>query len=531
MKSKVLLIRPANIYNYNNYPPLGLISIGSKLKAAGYDVRIINSALEENALAAIAKELEGALFAGISLLTSEIPDAYRIMKFIKDQSDVPVVVGGWHCTLFPEQMAECEYVDYVVAGEGEEHIIEIAETIRSHKQRDGKIFHQKITDLDGLPVPDYDLDKKIEFFISNYLTDKLSGSVQQPMRWLPYETSRGCPSQCTFCINVVTGNMKYRKKSAKKVIDEIEYLVNKYDLTHVKIIDDNFFVDINRVREICKGIIGRGIHVTWDGECRCDYFNERHLNDETLALAKRSGLVQLTLGIESGSQQTLNIMKKGIKVAQAEFAVKKCDEFGIIARSSFIVEIPGESLDDIKKTLFFINRMRKYPLFTSGMGTFRPYPKCELTTSLLKDGHLKEPQNFREWTDKEIIDLYTSAEQIRPWQVNGAFSEAASYYQNMESAVRLGNYQIGQAADRWKNNIFIFLARIRNKFMFYKFPIDKKLYQKFLKDFYEQKQILEKKKAGSLGKDKNGKIKHEDRGTWSGVDRHQASGQSSRIGP
>ena len=79
------------------------------------------------------------------------------------------------------------------------------------------------------------------------------------MRWLPYESSRGCPSHRTFCINVVTDNRRYRKKSAGKVISEIEYIVKKYNLTHLKIIDDNFFVDIRRVREICEGIISKAL--------------------------------------------------------------------------------------------------------------------------------------------------------------------------------------------------------------------------------------------------------------------------------
>ena len=86
--------------------------------------------------------------------------------------------------------------------------------------------------LETLPLPDYGIDKNIERFISNYLTDKLSEYVRQPMRWLPYESSRGCPSHCTFCINVVADNTRYRKKSAEKVVSEIEHIVKKYNLTH-----------------------------------------------------------------------------------------------------------------------------------------------------------------------------------------------------------------------------------------------------------------------------------------------------------
>lgn len=491
MTKKILLIRPQNIYNYNNYPPLNLICIGSMLESFEYDVKIINCALETDPLKSIKDNLENTLFVGITLLTSETPDAYRIMKYIKENSDVPVVVGGWHCTLFPEQMAMNDYVDYVVVGDGEGHIVEIADLIASGRKRDEKIFFKSVVDLETLPTPDYSIDHNVDGFINNFLTDPLSEYVVQPMRWLPYESSRGCPSRCTFCINVVTQNTRYRKKSAKKVISEIEQIVKKYNITHLKIIDDNFFVDIERVREICEGIIEKDLDITWDAECRCDYFNDRLLNDRTLTLVKEAGLIQLTLGIESGSPHTLKLMKKDITPDQAEYAVKKCNEYGIIARSSFIIEIPGESIDDIKKTIEFVVKLRKYPYFSCGVNTFRPYPKCELSVKLLEGGYLTEPETFEEWTDRDVINMYTSTELVRPWQVDGKYSESAAYYLNMQSGTRLGNHQIDRKVDILKNSIFIFLAKIRNRFMFYRFPLDIILYKRFLTNFYRRRQDLE----------------------------------------
>ncbi len=499
MADKIVLIRPKNVYNYNNYPPLNLILLASKLKSAGFpEVKIINCAFEKDQFTTLERELKGALLAGVSLLTSEAPGAYEVIKFIKQQTKVPVVVGGWHCTLFPEQMAGSEFIDHVIAGEGEEHIVEIASALKAGRKIEKKIFPRTIIDIDTLPLPDYTFEENIEKFINSYLTDKLSESVCQPIRWLPYESSRGCPSRCTFCINVVTDNRRYRKKNAAKVISEIEYIVKTYKLTHLKILDDNFFVDCQRVRDICSGIIRLGLNITWDGECRVDYFNDNMLNDETLRLARNSGLVQMTLGIESGSPKTLGLMKKGITPQQAENAVKKCSEHGIIPWSSFILEIPGEGLEDIKQTIAFINKLRTYPLFTCGVGTFRPYPKCELTEQLLKEGYLTEPSTFEEWTSRDVIDMYTASEYIRPWQVNGKFSESAAYYLNMESESRIGNHQLDHWIDRMINNAFILLARLRNRFMFYRFPLDKILFKKFLTRYYrlqadKERRLLEEK--------------------------------------
>jgi radical SAM superfamily enzyme YgiQ (UPF0313 family) len=248
MNKKVVLIRPENIYNYNNYPALNLISLASSLVHAGFEVRIINCCFEKDPLSAISAEFGSALCFGITLLTSEVPDAYRIMEYIKKNSKVPVIAGGWHCTLFADQMGASPLVDYVIEGEGEEHIVEIVRSLRRGQRPPSKVFRKKIVDLNTLPAPDYTLDASFERFCSSYLTDKLSEVVCQPMRWLPYESSRGCPSLCTFCINVVANNTRYRMKSAEKVIGEITELARKHRLTHLKIIDDNFFVDITRVR-------------------------------------------------------------------------------------------------------------------------------------------------------------------------------------------------------------------------------------------------------------------------------------------
>lgn len=500
MANKILLIRPENVYNYNNYPALNLISLSSSLQAAGYEAKIINCAYEKDPLGLIAQELPGSLFAGISILTSELPSAFKVMKFIKERSRLPVIVGGWHCSLFPEQMADTDYVDYVVVGEGEGHIVEIADFLKNGGKPIPRILDKKTLDLDALVFPDYSVEKQIERFISSYLTDKLSEVAVQPMRWLPYESSRGCPSSCTFCINVVTRNTVYRKKSSEKVIDEITSIVRKYKLTHLKFIDDNFFVDIERVIKICEGILERGLNITWDGECRCDYLNERMLNDKILELARRSGLIQLTLGIESGSRKTLKAMKKGISPEQAEFAVRKCNEHGIIARSSFILEIPGESIQDIRDTIRLINRFRRYPYFTCGVGTFRPYPRCELTRRLVQEGYLDEPKRLSDWIDTDIINTYTSAEYIRPWQVNGKYSESAAFYLNMESSVRLGNHQINNFLDKRINSFFALLGKIRNRIMFYALPFDKDLYKRFLASFYSKRKNLEKSGSYPLSK-------------------------------
>lgn len=487
---RVLLIRPENIYNYNNYPPLGLISLGSKLEAEGHSVKIVNCGLESEPLLSVVSELWDAHLVGMSFLTSEVPDAYRMLNQVRwwltkigAFSVVPVVVGGVHPTLFPDQLYHSGLANYVVIGEGEDYIARIA----AHKPTP-PICPKVLVNIEALPLPNYSLDHRLESFITSPLTDPLSARVKQPMRWLPYESSRGCPHQCTFCINTVTGNTRYRAKSAEKVVAEVKEIVERYRLTHIKFVDDDFFVDIGRARRICEGLTRAQLSLTWDAECRCDYFNNGKMNDATLIAAKRSGLVQLTLGLESGSSHTLRLMNKGIEPGKGEYAVSQCDEYGILARSSFMLEVPGETLKDIQQTISFINRLRRYPNFVCGVTTFRPYPKCELTTDLLETGQLWEPQSFKAWTEGDAVKLYTAAEYARPWQVSPKYSERAAYFLTLESATRLGDHQLDSLLQKLINRAFRLLAKLRNRLGFYSLPLDKSLYERFLTRFYRKKE-------------------------------------------
>ena len=490
-RKNVVLVRPRNTYNFYNYIPLGLICIGSALEESGYNVTILDAGRDSDFSSKLENEVPNSLFVGIGFMTSEIPHTIEVLTRVREISpNTPTVVGGWHASLFPEQMAESDLVDWVVVQEGENPIVKIADAIASGRKvlSDGKILPREIHKMDDLPFPNYKISQIYEDYITSYLTDTLSSYVEHPIRWLPYDSSRGCPHQCTFCIDVVTDNSRYRKKSAGKVIEEIDKLVRDYNLTHLKIIDDNFFVDIKRVRSILNGIVEKGLNdrITIDAECRTDYFNKGHVNDETLALMKKARVIQLTLGIESGSNNTLRLMKKGATVEQAEHAVRQCDKYQIIARSSFILESPGESKEDIEETVMFVNRMRTYPYFSAGVGTFRPYPKCEMTESIIKDGYLKEPTSFLEWANPANIQMYTSSEMQRPWQVAPEFSERASHYLNMESETRIGLHQLDNEQGRDMLKVLIEIAKVRNRNMDYSDGIDLEIYKKFTSEHYQK---------------------------------------------
>jgi len=475
----VLLVRPANVYGVYNYPPLGLILIGTALAEEGYKIEIMTHEDESSFESDLVKKARGAFAVGITATTAEIQDGIRLARALRNSFDrkLPLIWGGWHTTLFPEQMGVSMLVDYAVTGDGESSALLVAQHILQGDDLSGmKVVRSPNCDLDKLALPRYDLLANIESYITRPLTDKFQEYYQGALRWLPYESSRGCPHDCAFCINVVADNRKYRCKDAQKVAMELSGLVSKYDLTHVKFIDDNFFVQVDRVRQIFEERARLGLRFTWDAECRVDYFRDGFVDEKLLRFLKRQGLVQLTLGVESGSVAKLERMRKGIHPKQAENAVELCVKQDIVTRCSFILDIPGDTREDILETTRFINQIRRFPKVVCGVHTYRPYPRSKLCEDLIRQGLFYQPSTLEGWENESCVRQYTDTTMERTWQTNFRLSSRVSFYQSLESAFWLKAHQLTNPVARLVNQIFIALARFRNRNQIYAFPLDRGLY-------------------------------------------------------
>lgn len=485
---KIVLIRPYNALIPEEYilPPHGLLAIGSVLKKKGYDVKIIDSCKEKDYRKKILYEVKDALIVGIGVWTAEIKSAYEMTKFIKKNKNVPVVWGGWHSTLFPEQIIKDSLIDYVIVGEGEDSFLKLVKNLEKNKKSE-KILSSSFVNLDKIPRIDYSLID-IEKYIYQWVSNK-------KRRWLPYQTSRGCPHRCAFCINAVTGNQKYRTRSVKKVLDDIEFFIKKYNLNFISFIDDNFFVNRERAKKICEGIIKRKLKFEWFAECRADYFRKGHVDSELLGLAKQAGLHTLTIGAESGSELMLKVMKKDITIQDILNSAKFCNEFDIIPQFSFIIGVPGETKKDVLMSIDLIWKLSKLcSKMVCGIGTFRPYPKCELVEKLIKKGQFKEPKELRDWLKKEFIELYTSKAYAAPWQKNPEWLRNICDYiflffsYNDDEAKMLAKKGIKY----WPYIFFRSLARKRIKNKFFGFPVDIYLYNMMKKIYYNARKLKNK---------------------------------------
>ena len=173
---------------------------------------------------------------------------------------------------------------------------------------------------------------------------------------LPIITSRGCPMRCSYCYNTQFSQKNWNSLSPEKTVALINGLISKYKIKDFSLFDDNFFVNLKRVRRICELIIGNNLDIAFHNvNCRVDTVAK--MDDEFLGLLVKAGFKQLLVGVESGSNTILSRIKKDITVDQILTVNTKLKNAGITSFYSFMAGFPFETVDDIHKTLILMNRL------------------------------------------------------------------------------------------------------------------------------------------------------------------------------
>jgi anaerobic magnesium-protoporphyrin IX monomethyl ester cyclase len=401
VRKKVVLYNPvAAFYTM----PLALIAVGSALDAGRYEVKIIDGRLEQDPVKRVIAESKDALCFGLSVLTgAPISDALTISRTIKAKyPEKPVVWGGWHPSLLPaETMAEPS-VDIAVVGQGEATFAELVETIATGSSparlagtisRRGQevIFNapRPLKDMNDFPAHDYGLVAAEDYF---RLKNK---------RQLDYIGSTGCRFRCAFCADPFVFHREWVGLRPQRLGDDIEFLWHRYRFTDLNFQDETFFTHRARVVAIAEEFLRRELHFTWTGTLRAD--QGCRLSDDEFALCVRSGLRRVMIGGESGSQATLDWMKKDILLSQVVQVAEQCVRHKIGAIFSFMVGFPDEPDESVMATLDLVKRLRAMsPGFETPIFYFKPYPGSQMTGDLGRDGH-PLPKSNQEWADFDYI--------------------------------------------------------------------------------------------------------------------------------
>jgi radical SAM superfamily enzyme YgiQ (UPF0313 family) len=383
---EIAFVRPVAPFNrYIQNVPLNYIHLAAYLREHGHTPMILDMVVEDST-DRIDQYIQQhqVQVVGIGCMTCELPDAIEEARRLKGVDPaIKIVFGGAHPSADPEECLKSGVVDYVVVGEGEIPLTALLDALEKGDEpknigglwsiKDGQIIGSTsaaIPDVEDLPMPAYDvLDLEKYFQLdSPWHFPKSKKAVQ-------YDSSRGCPYHCSYC-HTIHGK-KYRGMSATKVVDEIEELVSKYGVEELMVVDDIFNFDLDRAKDICRGIVDRGIkvHLQFPNGVRGDRFDE-----ELVALMKKAGTHYMAIAVETTSDKYQMLIRKHLKLDKALQTIHWARKYDIEVCGFFMIGFPGETLEEIQETLSFAVSA---PLDTIFISLVSPFKGTVLRTDMI----------------------------------------------------------------------------------------------------------------------------------------------------
>lgn len=404
-RAKIVLYNPRAVFFTF---PLALLAVGSHLDPARYEVVIVDGRLESDPERAVLTHLEGALCLGVTVLTgSPIDDALQISRAAKAaRPDLPVIWGGWHPSMFGQECLADPAVDVTVQAQGEVTFAEIVERLAqgesiqaldgcrgiTFRAADGSVRVEPprpLADLSILRAHDYGLLPVERYFA-------LKGKRQ-----IDYISSQGCAFRCAFCADPFVYNRKWVGLSPERIGEEVETLFRRHPFADLSFQDETYFTYAPRVAAVAEEFLRRALPITWAATMRADQGDR--LPEETFALCRRSGLRRVLVGVESGSQETIDRIRKDIRLEQVWKTAEKCRRHGIAVIFPFIVGFPGESAESIQASLDVAKRLRAMsPTFETPFFYFKPYPGSPITEEAVAAGY-RLPATLEDWARFDFI--------------------------------------------------------------------------------------------------------------------------------
>lgn len=493
-KEKIVLFFPTPAYgHYRIELGLALAVIAAPLEGK-YDLHLIDERVTPNYEQEVLRHLDGAVCVGISSITGyQIKRGIAMARKVRAMNpEVPIVWGGYHPSLFPEQCCESTACDIVCVGQGDETFREIVESLVAGRPPEdvkgvaywtpeGTVVNEPrpLTNINDVPPAPYhlmDVNRAIEL---NMKTNRES------IRTTEFHSSQGCPGKCGYCADAQLYQRHWTGLDAERVVDEVEKLVKTYRLDQVNFSDANFFANQNRVRAICEGFIERNLNIRWVASARPDTFHR--YKPEVLELISRAGCKRVIVGAESASAPVLELICKGATAEDHLKSAQVCRDYGIGGTFTFITGFPHAAGTPQQETtqdlLDFIQKLKKiHPDIRTKIFVFTPYPGTPLYDLSVKFG-MTEPKSLEEWADYNPATLMES-QWVEPWErkmiekVNGFYFPFAYPNSNMQKSLAHGK-------KKYAYKLVHSLAKFRTKHGFYSFPIEWILFKTFKKGTFE----------------------------------------------
>ena len=375
----------------NRMAPLGLLSIAAYLEKDGHDVAVHDclgpgapSQPEANVRLILDHRPD---LVGFSATTSGFLDGYDLATRIKKRRpEVRTIFGGVHISALGAELLETyEHIDYLCKGEGELTLAELAAEKDPQSitglvwRRDGQAVTNAervpLPDLDALPFPAYE---KLAGFPHGYRLPLFS-YVQTPGATMV--TSRGCPYQCSYCDRSVF-RRSYRYNSADYIYAHMQYCRRRFGVRHLNIYDDLFTLNRRRISELCELLARKPLGMQFNCAVRVG-----HADDDLLGMLKQAGCLMVSLGIETGDPQLMEIHKPGVYLAEVRDTVRRIQAAGLRAKGLFMMGLPGETVESIRKTSDFVIELG---LDDMNMSKFTPFHGAPVWKTIFEEGEVEE---------------------------------------------------------------------------------------------------------------------------------------------
>lgn len=363
-----------------------------------------------------------ALFVGLSIMTGggQIAHALTMAQIVKDNITAPVVLGGPHVNVLPEQTADHGLVDVVLTGPGQTSVSALAHALLGRRDmRDvpglvrrspfgyerGPANPPKATMLGSYPWDLLDVKRYIR-------NDPTVAS-----RTLNYVSSQGCIYQCRFCYEL-TYDRKWSSQPTDSLVEDVRRLASTFDINGIKFYDADWFINLRRSEEFCDALIADGPDLRWAASINPnDIRKARRLRPDLLKKVAKSGCSRLLMGVESGSDRVLaEIVNKEITSAEIFDVAREIADNGIMGSYTFIVGFPGETDAEVDETYCFLDRLRSItPTPETRVHLFAPYPGTPLYERARQLG-FAPPTSLEQWSRFDYYDSqtpWTSQETVR----------------------------------------------------------------------------------------------------------------------